>query len=63
MEFAQFIGKPNSNIFLELTPWFDDYSSLRTEVEICKKLNLTEDEINYIHDEMKNFGWKAAPKK
>lgn len=63
MEFAQFIGKPNSNIFLELTPWFDDYTSLRTEAEICKKLNLTEDEINYIHDEMKKFGWKAAPKK
>lgn len=63
MEFAQFMGKSNTNIFLELTPWFDDYTVLRTENEIAKKLKLTKEEVEYIHQEMKNFGWKASPRK
>ena len=62
MEFAQFMGKSNSNIFLELTPWFDDYTVLRTENEIAKKLKLTKEEVEYIHQEMKNFGWKVKSK-
>lgn len=63
MEFAQFMGKSNLNIFLELTPWFDDYTVLRTENEIANMLKLTTEEVEYIHQEMKNFGWKAAPRK
>lgn len=63
MEFAQFMGKSNSNIFLELTPWLGDYTVLRTEKEIAKKLNLTQEEVDYIHQEMKNFGWKTKESK
>lgn len=44
-------------------PWFGDYTKQWTETEIAKKLKLTKEEIEYIHQEMANFGWKAAPRK
>ena len=30
---------------------------------IQKELGLTDEEVEYIHEEMKDFGWKAQPKK
>ena len=44
-------------------PWFGDYTKQWTETEIAKKLKLTKEEVEYIHQEMANFGWKAAPRK
>lgn len=44
-------------------PWFSDYTHPWSEQDIQKELGLTNDEIDYIHDEMKNFGWKVAPQK
>lgn len=44
-------------------PWLGDYTKQWTETEIAKKLKLTKEEVEYIHQEMANFGWKAAPKK
>lgn len=46
----------------ELMPWFGDYTKKWTENEIAKKLKLTKEEVEYIHQEMKNFGWKAKSK-
>lgn len=46
-----------------LMPWFGDYTHKWTEEMIAQELGLTEDEVKYIHEEMKNFGWKAAPQK
>ncbi len=44
-------------------PWFGDYTHEWTEIEIANKLKLTKEEVEYIHQEMTNFGWKAAPRK
>ena len=44
-------------------PWFGDYTKQWTETEIANKLKLTKEEVEYIHQEMDNFGWKAAPRK
>ena len=63
LEFAQLIEKSNSNICLCLTPYLNDYTHEWTEEAIAKELNLTQEEVDYIHEEMKNFGWKAQPKK
>ena len=43
-------------------PWFGDYTKQWTETEIANKLKLTKEEVKYIHQEMANFGWKAAPR-
>jgi len=43
-------------------PWFGDYTKPLTEKVIAKKLQLTQEEVDYIHEEMKNFGWKVSPK-
>lgn len=64
--FAIFCGKVNTSItgnMLELVPWFGDYTHEWTEEMIQKELKLTDEEVEYIHEEMKNFGWKAQPKK
>ena len=63
LEFAQFIEKSNSNICLGLTPYLVDYTKQWTETEIAKKLKLTKEEVEYIHQEMANFGWKAKGNK
>ena len=62
LEYAQLIEKSNPNICLCLTPYLNDYTKHWSEEEISKKLNLTNEEVEYIHQEMKNFGWKASPK-
>ena len=53
----------NTGIVLKYMPWLGDYTHEWTEKEIAKKLNLTKEEVEYIHKEMANFGWKAAPRK
>ena len=64
--FAYYITKLNNNCcpaYFELMPWFGDYTHEWTEDMIQKELGLTDEEVNYIHEEMKEFGWKAQPKK
>lgn len=64
--FAYYITKLNNNCcpeYFELMPWFNDYTHEWTEEMIAKELGLSKDEVDYIHKEMKDFGWKAAPKK
>lgn len=64
--FAHYIGKvhnKNNEITISLIPWLDDYTHEWTEAEIAKKLKLTKEEVDYIHKEMKNFGWKVASNK
>ncbi len=64
--FAHYISKinnANNNQVLDIIPWFGDYTHEWTEDMIQKELGLTDEEVNYIHEEMKNFGWKAQPKK
>ena len=64
--FALYICKINNNNSegaMELMPWFDDYTHEWTEEMIAQELGLTDGEVKYIHEEMKNFGWKAAPQK
>ena len=65
-EYAYFICKRSqdcNNSYFYLIPWLGDYTHEWTEEAIAKELNLTQEEVDYIHEEMKNFGWKAAPKK
>ena len=60
--FGLYIVKQNNNSYpgyFKLMPWFGDYTKKWTENEIAKKLKLTKEEVDYIHKEMKNFGWKA----
>lgn len=64
--FAYYITKLNNNCcpeYFELIPWFSDYTHEWTEEMIAQELGLTDEEVKYIHEEMKNFGWKAAVKK
>lgn len=64
--FAYYITKLNNNCcpeYFELIPWFDDYTHKWSEDIIAQELGLTDEEVKYIHEEMKNFGWKAAPQK
>ena len=43
-------------------PYLTDYTKHWTEQEIANELRLTHKEVDYIHEEMKPFGWKAQPK-
>ena len=64
--FALFISKnnnANSEGAMELIPWLNDYTHEWTEEMIAQELGLTDEEVIYIHEEMKDFGWKAAVKK
>jgi hypothetical protein len=64
--FAHFISKincNNNNQVLAMIPWLGDYTHEWTEAEIAKMLKLTKEEVDYIHQEMKNFGWKAKGNK
>lgn len=56
-------GKNNNQGELSNMPWFGDYTKKWTETEIAKKLKLTKEEVEYIHQEMANFGWKAKGNK
>lgn len=44
---------------IKYIPWFDNYTQELTEQDLCNLLHLTTDELDYIHKEMKNFGWKC----
>ena len=60
--FAHYISKinnANNNQVLAIIPWFGDYTHEWTEDMIQKELGLTDEEVNYIHEEMKEFGWKT----
>lgn len=60
--FALYIGKvhnKNNAVTLSLIPWFGDYTHEWTEDMIQKELGLTDEEVAYIHEEMKEFGWKT----
>ena len=63
--FALFTSKDNNNqtpSMLALIPWLGDYTKQWTEDEIANELGLTKEEVDYIHEEMKPFGWKTQPK-
>ena len=47
----------------KLKKYICEYGKEFQKDAIAKELNLTQEEVNYINEEMKNFGWKAAPKK
>ena len=44
---------------LQYIPFLKSYINAITEEDIKIGFNLTDEELNYIHDEMKNFGWKT----
>lgn len=52
----------NTGIVLKYMPWLSDYTHEWTEEMIIKELDLTIEEVDYIHQEMKNFGWKTKSK-
>lgn len=63
--FAYYICKQNINCFpgyFILIPWLGDYTHEWSEDMIQKELGLTDEEVAYIHEEMKDFGWKMVSK-
>ena len=61
--FALFVHKVNRNIYpntISYIPWLGDYTRSWTDEDIAEELGLTKEELDYIHEEMKNFGWKCA---
>ena len=48
----------NENI-ARLVPWLKDYTHKWTDEMIAKELGITDEELEYIHKEMKPFGWKV----
>lgn len=63
--FSISVWKINRNIYpetLSYIPWLGDYTRSWTDEDIAKELGLTREELDYIHEEMKNFGWKCAKK-
>ena len=48
--------------YLILMPWLSDYTRSWNDDQIAAELGLTKEELDYIHEEMKNFGWKCAKK-
>ena len=47
---------------IALMPWLGDYTRSWNDDQIAAELGLTREELDYIHEEMKNFGWKCAKK-
>ena len=43
----------------KLIPYMPTYEKEWTDIEIAKEIGLTPEELNYIYDEMKNYGWKT----
>lgn len=56
------INKATVRSTLSLMPWLGDYTRSWTDDDIAKELGLTKEELDYIHEEMKPFGWKCAKK-
>ena len=44
-------------------PYLPTYTKEWSEEDIAKEFSLTKEELDYIHDEMKDFGWKTRNKK
>lgn len=65
MYFVVYTFKDDRNLTMYLfshIPYLKDYTHVWTEQEIANELGLTQKEVDYIHEEMKPFGWKAQPK-
>lgn len=65
MMFILYCVKINNNNHrgeMKYLPWFGDYTNELTEHSICTELQLTHEELDYVHEEMKNFGWKCYNK-
>lgn len=63
--FALHVQKSNRAIIpstVSYIPWLSDYTRSWTDEDIARELGLTDEELDYIHEEMKNFGWKCAKK-
>ena len=63
--FALSILKVNRKILqstVSYIPWLSDYTRSWNDDQIAAELCLTKEELDYIHEEMKNFGWKCAKK-
>ena len=63
--FALSICKSNRHIIqstISYIPWLGDYTRSWNDDQIAAELGLTKEEVDYIHEEMKNFGWKCAKK-
>ena len=48
----------NTGIVLKYMPWLGDYKKHWTKDEIVIAINLTQEEVDYNHQEMKNYSWK-----
>lgn len=44
-------------------PYLPTYTKEWSEEDIAKEFSLTKEELDYIHDEMKDFGWKTRNRK
>lgn len=63
--FALYVTKSIKAIIpstISLMPWLSDYTRSWNDDQIAAELGLTREELEYIHDEMKSFGWKCAKK-
>ena len=61
--FAINVQKSNRAIIpstLSYIPWLGDYTRSWNDDQIAAELGLTKEELDYIHEEMKNFGWKCS---
>lgn len=61
--FATKDDRNNTPYIFSKIPLMDNYNIIWTDKMIADEIGLTEEEVDYIHEEMKNFGWKAAPRK
>lgn len=57
--FAIHLNKTSKNINIKFVPDMPTYTKSWTDDEIAKEIGLTEEEVKYIHEEMKDFGYKA----
>ena len=48
---------------LQYIPYLPTYTKEWSEEDIANEFGLTKEELDYIHDEMKDFGWKTKHKK
>ena len=61
--FALYAAKISSNLNskdIALMPLLGDYTRSWNDDQIAAELGLTKEELDYIQEEMKNFGWKCA---
>lgn len=52
----------NNKCNFKYLPYMNTFSKKWSDNDIAKEIGLTEDELRYIYDEMKNFGWKTRNK-